>query len=1220
MKRLHFLLISAIALMVSFSGCKKEEITPEPNNSIGTFKLADIVDGAAAAYKTFEDDGSFPATFKVGSKDLTTPEYQYAICKALVNISAGKKDDIKVLSYKAASHPDRDSYDKETIAVVNGPKNGDETEDVVNIATRMLKRMEEDLTVPNQTNFTRNGNPIAFSTERATTVISRVLAGYKTAGKLEGEVSASFKAPGATIKAFAQEYVKIIAEWEKNVGTINRLSNWELAQDGDKDVVENAHYVPNTFTITVKDRVYTTGEILEIATRSYLLLRGYDGNDTDAVGFGTFPTVTPVTMNNPIPDTHEFGWNSPLIETSNGGYLYKVVDGMEKYGVVDPVILENWAMRSINWSFGNENRWTNFCSYPRDPITGYKGIFSSGRALLTYAFFYKYMLDNNLEKADNLDATVEIRSELFGIETANNDKDIQIGTAELEFDCSESEQEAVFAAKKAWTAETSDNWITVEPASGEAGTITVKVKVAANTGDAREGKVIIKGGNVTDGLEIAVKQAKYVAPSVATIKSFAQEYVKIIDIWANTVGTIDYLKGEEAGSNPVENAHYVPMATTIEVEGKTYKMADMWETAIRSYLLVRGYDGLDTEKYGAGSIPALTDGAKPMSTTVVPQTHEYSFGSLPYAEPSNGGYLYRKGEGDAKIYGKASIALLDNFAMRALNFSHGKDISNMCTYPRDPITTYGGCFSSMRALITYAFFFKFMLENGLDTAENLSADLDIRTELFGVETASETTYTIKDFAQEYVKILKIWENNVGTIDYLTGEKPGSNPVENAHFVPMSTTIMLGNKVYTTADMWETALRCYLLVRGYDGLDTEKYGAGSIPALTDGAKAMSTTEVPATHQYSFGQYPYAEPSNGGYLYKKGEGDAKIYGKVDIAILDNFAMRALNYAKGQNISNMCTYPRDPITNYGGCFSSMRALITYAFAFKALLDSGLDKGDAIPATYEVRSELFGVDTPLKVQWNISGAAAQAGTPAYGNTFGGANAYTSAGAYNGTAKVLDNKAGDGGRYFDANYEGKGRITYVQVDKAAVDSFKVVGRVVGSTGHPYVVGTLPGDYWLFTATKGSQIAAGKKIHAKYIFRCSKGGVAHWLVEYFDGNEWKPASLKAASGEESFAFAEVQTETINEETVKYNVKSKTDGSKNTVVETTFTLAAPVTTVQLRMVAASSVQAQDCKTPLQKLNEKDSKGNVPSYTSRIASAKASDGTYTATSPLIEEVVE
>jgi hypothetical protein len=36
------------------------------------------------------------------------------------------------------------------------------------------------------------------------------------------------------------------------------------------------------------------------------------------------------------------------------------------------------------------------------------------RALITYAFFFKYMLDNNLDKADGISADVIIRSELTG--------------------------------------------------------------------------------------------------------------------------------------------------------------------------------------------------------------------------------------------------------------------------------------------------------------------------------------------------------------------------------------------------------------------------------------------------------------------------------------------------------------------------------------------------------------------------------------------------------------------------------------------------------------------------------------------------------------------------------------------------------------------------------------------------------------------------------------
>ena len=52
----------------------------------------------------------------------------------------------------------------------------------------------------------------------------------------------------------------------------------------------------------------------------------------------------------------------------------------------------------------------------RSPALSASGSFSAKRAFLTYAFFFKYMLDNNLDKADGIGADVVIRSELFGNE------------------------------------------------------------------------------------------------------------------------------------------------------------------------------------------------------------------------------------------------------------------------------------------------------------------------------------------------------------------------------------------------------------------------------------------------------------------------------------------------------------------------------------------------------------------------------------------------------------------------------------------------------------------------------------------------------------------------------------------------------------------------------------------------------------------------------------
>ena len=196
-------------------------------------------------------------------------------------------------------------------------------------------------------------------------------------------------------------------------------------------------------------------------------------------------------------------------------------------------------------------------------------------------------------------------------------------------------------------------------------------------------------------------------PAKATIKDFAKEFVKVIDIWNATVGEIKMHSSVDA----TPNAHYIPDDTTIKVGDKTYNTADMYETASRSYLLLRGYDGLDTENYGAGKIAALAGGAQAMSTTEVPATHDYTWGSAPYNElgtydiatgqgTSNNGHLIKIVDGKA-VHSQVDVTILDNQVMRATNYSHGKDISNMCTYPRDPITNYAGSFSAKRALLTY---------------------------------------------------------------------------------------------------------------------------------------------------------------------------------------------------------------------------------------------------------------------------------------------------------------------------------------------------------------------------------------------------------------------------------------------------------------------------------------------------------------------------------------
>ena len=486
-------------------------------------------------------------------------------------------------------------------------------------------------------------------------------------------------------------------------------------------------------------------------------------------------------------------------------------------------------------------------------------------------------------------------------------------------------------------------------------------------------------------------------------------------------------------------------------------------------------------------------------------------------------------------------------------------------------------------------------------------------------TFASSAVTIKDFAQELVTILDVWENTTGTIDMLKGEayEGGEWNVADAHYVPDATTITVGGKTYTTADMFETAIRSYLLVRGYNGLDTESYGKNSISALSGGAQAMSTTPVPETHGYYWGASPYNETTGNGGHFVLGTKDENEHCKIKLDALDNWAMRSLNYQHGQAITNLCGYSGGQLSGYYGCFCSKRALLTYTFFFKYMLDNDLDKADAIDASTIFRTELFGDETPapapieLKAQWLFSAAAALDATTGYAQTWGGANKYKSSGAWDGTEGYAYFTAGDGGRYIDAQ-SGPGRITYVQEDKSGMTNNGRAARTVGSTGHPYSTGIWYGDYWLFTLDSPSELPAGTKIHIKYIARSSTAGPKYFMGEYFDAGEWKIATMEVIESAYNFATpveATLKDRNGDDETFSYNIKMKEDGSKNTTVESYFVLTTPTSKIQYRQRVTGLYRSSDGTTAITGLG---------TATTRLAGSDElrDDGTYS--SPLIEVV--
>ena len=987
MKRLSFFFMTIAALVMTAIGCKPEELTPDgPSDGakvVGTFKQAEVVAAAADLYEAWlEDSDNVPSAMTVGSTELTQPQYIYAIAKTLVDIQAKSTADVQVLSYKMADHPERDSYDQLEIAVFNGPKNDTETEDLANVATRMMAAMASKGQVPNQTNFKRGETTIAFSTNRATITILRALAEYKPQSKMPEKVSTDYLSTSATIKGFATEFVKYLDVWEKSVTDV--LSADGSRNSGNGKPWENAHFIPIPYTGSLVNAdgteqfdpkfrpyyepevagvKYTAAQCWGIALKALIDLCSIEGStvwatertpDTPAHTLGNGKT-----MNAPIPMLEEwFVWNQhPWYENENDG-------GVVKYNEVPVTEVDiAFMMRVMPWhltrssQLGAIGNYQQFGTSKESTLVydGYLGLICPMREFLIAARIFKYILDNDITE-NVYDA---IKNQKFSYDLYGSEKpDITLDVDKMNFTYEGGEQKVKVTTKdKAWTATVEGEGFTVSPMEGPAGVETeVTITAAANTLGSRSATVTFTTAETAKSKTVKITQGA--APTSATIREFATEYVKIIDIWKKNTSTI----------LDVENAHFVPEDTKFKVGEIEFNLADAVEIASRSYLLLRGYDGNDTEKYGRNLPMAKLDKAYTMESNI-PETHSYTWGANPYAEPTNGGW-FRMVVGEEK-FELVKVDLLDDYSQRHTNYplrsGAGEDalkISNFCAYTGNYLAGYEGCCCAKRIMLAYAYFFKYMLDNNLQDATAISADQTFEAPLFGENLAAPT---IKAFAQEYIKVLDIWQQTTGTVSYTaqTGVVEGGS-IADAHYIPIDTKFTVAGAEYTTADMFEIALRSYLLLRGTNANVTDKAGAGAFDKL-DAPWKMSDN-FPATHGYKWGPSPFNESGtttvgadgkvavtgNGGGLRMGTAPDGVQLVKVDI--LDNFAERNVNYPiKSGAISNLSGYT-DKIPGYYGCMSSMRALYTYAQFFKYMLDNNLEDATQVSADQTFPSYLFG------------------------------------------------------------------------------------------------------------------------------------------------------------------------------------------------------------------------------------------------------------------------
>lgn len=988
------------ALVMTAVGCKPNEIDPEEPvdgaKVVGTFKQADIVAAASGLYEVWlEDSDNIPAAMTVGSTELTQPQYIYALAKTIVDIQAKSTADVDVLSYKMADHPERDSYDQLEIAVFNGPKNGNETEDLGNIATRMIAAMSEKGQVPNQTVYERNGSNIAFSTKRATICFLRALNEYAPGSKMPEKISTDYLSTSATIKGFATEFVKYLDIWENSICEV--FSADGSRNSGNGKPWENVHFVPIPYTGSavnadgteqwdpkfqpyfepeVAGVKYTAAQCWGIALKALIDLCSVEGSTVWEVERTPEKPAHTLgngkSMNAPIPMLEEwFIWGQhPWYENENDGGPVKYNE--QPISEVDIAFM----MRVMPWhltrssQLGAIGNFQQFGTSKESTLyyEGYIGLICPMREFLITARIFKYILDNDIT-SNVYDA---IKDQKFSFDLYGSEKpDIALDVEKMNFTYEGGEQKVKVTTKDSeWTATVEGEGITVSPESGAAGAETeVTVTAAPNTGGTRVATVTF---TTATGKSKKVSIQQGASPTNATIREFATEYVKLIDVWMKNVGTVNTSAGVGAAGdgNDVENAHYVPDETTITVGETTFNLADALELASRSYLLLRGYDGNDIKTYGRNLPIARIDPAYTMDSKI-PETHSYTWGAHPYAEPTNGGYFKMiTAEGEFEL---VKTDLLDDYSHRHTNYPNGAGegaISNFCSYTGGYLAGYDGTCCAKRIMMAYAYFFKYMLDNNLQDATGISPDQTFKAPLFHDADASKPT--IRAFAEEYVKLIDVWKKTTGTVNYMspTGyaapdfSYSGVPNIENGHYIPLDTKLTVAGAEYTTAEVFDIAVRSYLLLRGIDATDEAAVGAGAFGKL-EKAYTMDDNFLPA-RPLTWGSAPFNETGttaadgsvsgNGGNL-KMGtppNGEDKV--KVDL--LDNFAERNANFAtvkNGNAIGNMAGYT-NRLEGYYGCASGHRMLLTYAYFFKYMLDNNLSDATQISADQTFESYHFG------------------------------------------------------------------------------------------------------------------------------------------------------------------------------------------------------------------------------------------------------------------------
>ena len=244
-----------------------------------------------------------------------------------------------------------------------------------------------------------------------------------------------------------------------------------------------------------------------------------------------------------------------------------------------------------------------------------------------------------------------------------------------------------------------------------------------------------------------------------TLKDFAKGFVKGLEVWESTVGTVETDAGHVmADGTAWENAHYIPVYKsggpydnnsgnqfdyrlhyrwTFNIDGKLYSADDAWEIAARGLLDMCTSEG--QEFYSTMSGPNATFHAangKSLNKIPIPAAQADGWGMYPWYESSPDGFVGLRAA-DGSVVKECNVDFMLRTCAWALNrtFIGGGTISDYVLYDGANASYpmyngYRGAVSSMRQLLVLMRIYKYLLDNDINdnvytAIRNVKFDMDL---------------------------------------------------------------------------------------------------------------------------------------------------------------------------------------------------------------------------------------------------------------------------------------------------------------------------------------------------------------------------------------------------------------------------------------------------------------------------------------------------------------